>query len=336
MEHLKSSITISQDKHKYDNLIANTDKTLHKIEEEIQSVKDNEKEKWVLGESFTALDINLAVSLHRLHELGYGSLLGDKPGLQQFWNMIQLRPVYQELFLRSIHVMDVGQSIENVGSSVYEDTDKDLKRTTSLSSHESLDEVQNKENLGETTKNVDDEDIQTKHVHSGVFKITVHKAENLLDKDFAGKSDPYVLINYGGKLFKSKPLKNTLDPTFEFSAEFDTVKEGPSEIIVEVFDDDVGKDESLGHANIDIHQAGAQTDSNWVNLKGTKSGRILVSLNFTREAGQTTDRSIDEVSDVTSPEPTSGHDNEDGGKVKKQRKKQRKRQNEDRTWYSLW
>ena len=45
-----------------------------------------------------------------------------------------------------------------------------------------------------------------------------------------------------------------------------------------MLDDDLGKDESLGLAIIDILKAG-QSDKFWVNLKGVKSGRILLSLN---------------------------------------------------------
>merc|ERR1712106_1125092 len=44
------------------------------------------------------------------------------------------------------------------------------------------------ESFGETITNVYDGDMQPQQVHSGVWKITVHKAENLVDKDFAGKS----------------------------------------------------------------------------------------------------------------------------------------------------
>ena len=167
---------------------------MHKLEEEIQSITGNEKEKWVLGTSFTALDINLAVSLHRLTELGYESLLGDKPGLQQFWSMVKLRPGFQAILLRKVNVADSGLSIETQGAgATLEDTDRDITKSSSLHFQDSLEEEK-----------------------------------------------------------------------------------------------------------------------------------------------RMTDSSIDNVSDVTSPEPTSSNDNGDGGKVKKQRKKQRKRQNEDRTWYSLW
>jgi hypothetical protein len=44
-------------------------------------------------------------------------------------------------------------------------------------------------------------------VYDCALTITVHVAKNLLDKDFAGKSDPYVLISYGEKMFKSKPIE---------------------------------------------------------------------------------------------------------------------------------
>ena len=96
----------------------------------------------MLGTSFTALDINLAVTLHRLEELGYGSLLSDKPGLQQFFSKVQLRPIYQESLTRRINVIDVMEDVHNLGSAPFEDLEKELKRTSSLPSQKSLEDLQ--------------------------------------------------------------------------------------------------------------------------------------------------------------------------------------------------
>jgi len=194
LEHINSSLALSHDKHKYATLLADTDKTLQKIEEEILSITGNE---WVLGASFTALDINLAVSLHKLEELGYGSLIGDKPGIQQVWSKVQLRPGFQEIFLSPIKIKDSRVMVQSQG----------------------------------------------------------------------------------------------------------------------------------GGANI------AETDS-------TESSSLSFEDSFEKvenaDVGLTTDKSMDNESGVTSPEPTSGNDNNDEKTEKKKRKRQRKRQNEDRTWYSLW
>ena len=167
---------------------------MKKIEEEIQSITVNDKEKWVLGTSFTALDINLAVTLQRLAELGYGNLMNDKSGIQQVWANVQSRPDFQHIFKIPVKINESKRMVESQGGRA-SSNDKDMTETSSLPSEDSLE-------------------------------------------------------------------------------------------------------------NIDIKRI--------------------------------TDKSMENESDVTSPEPTSGNDNVDDKTEKKKKKRQRKRQNEDRTWYSLW
>ena len=167
---------------------------MKKIEEEIESIAVNENEKWVLGTSFTALDINLAVTLQRLAELGYGNLMNDKPGIKQVWANVQSRPDFQHIFKTPVKINETKRMVESQGGRP-SSNDKDMTETSSLPSEDSLE-------------------------------------------------------------------------------------------------------------NIDIEKI--------------------------------TDKSMENESDVTSPEPTSGNDNVDEKMEKKKKKRQRKRQNEDRTWYSLW
>ena len=113
---------------------------------------------------------------------------------------------------------------------------------------------------------------------SGMLRITVHKAEKLLDKDFAGKSDPYVSIRYGETVLKSVPVENTTNPNFEFTAEFLIREQSPNDIFIEILDDDIGRDESLGCTHIDIQKADGDMKQFWRKLDGVKSGSILLSL----------------------------------------------------------
>jgi len=116
VQHLKTSFKISENKEMFANLISDTDKTLLKIEDELQSVSDNVEKKWCLGSSFTALDIILGVTLQRLHTLGFASMLSNKPGLSEFWKEFKLRPTFQEIFQKKISLIETGVNVEEKGA----------------------------------------------------------------------------------------------------------------------------------------------------------------------------------------------------------------------------
>jgi len=120
------------------------------------------------------------------------------------------------------------------------------------------------------------------NVLGGFLRVTVHKAENLVDKDIGGKSDPYVVIRYAGQKNKSKHVKGNLDPNFEFTTGYVTEDNGPSELSIELMDHDLGKDDTLGICNFDLRKVmeDGSLDNVWANLEGVKSGRVLVSMEF--------------------------------------------------------
>jgi len=119
-------------------------------------------------------------------------------------------------------------------------------------------------------------------VMAGFLRVTVHRAENLVDKDIGGKSDPYVVIRYAGQKNKSKHVKGNLNPEFEFTTGYVTEDNGPSELIIEMKDHDFGKDESLGTCKFDLRRvmSDGSFENVWADLEGVKSGRILVSIDF--------------------------------------------------------
>ena len=120
-------------------------------------------------------------------------------------------------------------------------------------------------------------------VRAGFLKVTVHRAQELVAKDIGGKSDPYVVIKYDGQKNKSKHVKNELNPEFEFTTGYVTEDDGPSELLIELKDHDIGKDESLGSCSFDLRRV-MMSDINfqevWTDLVGVKKGKVLVSLNF--------------------------------------------------------
>merc|ERR1711970_433066 len=120
------------------------------------------------------------------------------------------------------------------------------------------------------------------NVMGGFLRVTVHRAENLMDKDIGGKSDPYVVIRYAGQKNKSKHVKGNLNPEFEFTTGYVTEDNGPSDLSIEIMDHDLGKDETLGICKFDLRKVmgDGSINNSWVNLEGVKTGRILVSMEF--------------------------------------------------------
>ena len=120
-------------------------------------------------------------------------------------------------------------------------------------------------------------------VRAGFLKVTVHSAQDLIAKDLGGKSDPYVVIRYDGQKSKSKHVKNDLNPEFEFTTGYVTEDDGPSELLIELKDHDIGKDESLGSCSFDLRRvmmSGNNIQEVWTDLVGVKKGKVLVSVNF--------------------------------------------------------
>jgi len=112
-------------------------------------------------------------------------------------------------------------------------------------------------------------------IPSGSINLNVHGAKDLLKKDIIGKSDPYAVLTYGDKEAKSKPVKNTQNPQWEFAAELPVNEQSPDKFKIEVFDKDkIGKDKSLGQKEFDIPDIinGQIIDGDWIPLDGVKQG----------------------------------------------------------------
>jgi hypothetical protein len=122
----------------------------------------------------------------------------------------------------------------------------------------------------------------------GAIYLTVHKAKDLEKKGIIGKADPYVVIGYGDKVFKSKTVDNNHNPEWNFDVKLDIKKDSPHEVTLDIFDEDFGKDDSMGQKQIDIvNMLTERTVKNrWIVLKDCKSGQVLISAEYV-PAGET-------------------------------------------------
>jgi len=116
----------------------------------------------------------------------------------------------------------------------------------------------------------------------GTVMITLHKARDLEKKGLFGKADPYAVINVGKETFKSKTIDNNHNPEWNFNIQFNINKETPDKISLEVFDEDIGKDDPLGQTTILLCEIinKRQILNKWIRLQQCKSGEVLFSAEF--------------------------------------------------------
>merc|ERR1711962_1647391 len=112
--------------------------------------------------------------------------------------------------------------------------------------------------------------------------FTLHSAKNLVNKDKLGKSDPYVVINFGSQTQKTKTINNDLNPTWQHQVIFEVDDKSPSSININLFDDDYGKDEPIGNTSLsleDIRKKGTINNQSQ-KLPDCKTGEITFSSKY--------------------------------------------------------
>ncbi len=88
----------------------------------------------------------------------------------------------------------------------------------------------------------------------GVLIVTMIGAQDLKKADTFGKSDPFVVLTLTEQTFKTKMIKNTLDPTWNETFEILIHDPAVQLLELEVFDDDFGiaKNDSLGNCQVPL------------------------------------------------------------------------------------
>merc|ERR1712106_866264 len=121
-----------------------------------------------------------------------------------------------------------------------------------------------------------------KTLEAGQIVITVYKARDIEKKGIFGKADPYVKVTLGKQKARSATVKNNHSPEWNFKSTFDVSQNTKEDIIIAVFDDDFGKDDSLGSTILDLSkvQEHQQLLNQWIPLEKCKSGEVLLSAEF--------------------------------------------------------
>lgn len=97
----------------------------------------------------------------------------------------------------------------------------------------------------------------------GILRVHVVEAQNLVNKDLIGKSDPYVVLNLGSIKKETSVIPNCLNPKWDYWCEFES--DANSELKIHVWDRDEGmRDETLGHTSVDVALVAKNKEANWV------------------------------------------------------------------------
>ncbi|TRY78396.1 hypothetical protein TCAL_08980 [Tigriopus californicus] len=122
---------------------------------------------------------------------------------------------------------------------------------------------------------------------AGVLRVRLHKAVQLAKKDVGvlgmGKSDPYAVLTVGARSVKTNRINNTVNPEWDYVADFPIEVVSGQQLTLEIFDhDDPGDDEFLGRATVQTSVVAKKghIQEMWVELEDADTGRALMSLSW--------------------------------------------------------
>lgn len=124
-------------------------------------------------------------------------------------------------------------------------------------------------------------------VPQGVLRVYLQEAEHLIPKDtylrgiIKGKSDPYAIMRVGNQTFKSRTIRENLNPHWNEMYEF-VIHEVPGQDLeVNLYDEDPDKDDFLGSLVIGLE--GVMKDrivDEWFPLSDVVSGSVHLKLEW--------------------------------------------------------
>ncbi|KAI8528683.1 hypothetical protein RHMOL_Rhmol12G0166600 [Rhododendron molle] len=112
--------------------------------------------------------------------------------------------------------------------------------------------------------------------------ITVAEGKDLLVKDKFGKSDPYVKLQYGKILQKTKVVQHTTNPIWNQRFEFDEIG-GGEYLKIKCYSEETLGDENIGSARVNLEGlAEGSTRDVWVPLEKVNSGELRLLIEAVR------------------------------------------------------
>ncbi|KAJ0962720.1 hypothetical protein J5N97_027842 [Dioscorea zingiberensis] len=110
------------------------------------------------------------------------------------------------------------------------------------------------------------------------LKVTVVEGRNLMTKDKSGKCDPYVKLQYGKVLHKTKTLSHTTNPVWNHKFDFDEIGGGEC-LMIKCYNADIFGDENIGSARVNLEGLveGSCKDV-WIPLEKVNSGELRLQI----------------------------------------------------------
>jgi Ca2+-dependent lipid-binding protein len=98
------------------------------------------------------------------------------------------------------------------------------------------------------------------------LNVTIVKATNLRDHDVIGLSDPYVVVEMGGRKYKTRTCDNTLNPVWDEEFAFMVADDNAAQITFRIFDEDIMGDDPMGWAKCSVSNL----------YRGEKTEKVLI------------------------------------------------------------
>ncbi|KAK9091297.1 hypothetical protein Sjap_024474 [Stephania japonica] len=110
------------------------------------------------------------------------------------------------------------------------------------------------------------------------LKITVMEGRDLAVKDKSGKCDPYVKLQYGKDLYRTRTISHVLDPVWNQKYEFDEI-DGDEYLKIKCYSQETFLDEHIGSARVNLEGLveGSLRDI-WVPLEKVDSGELRLQI----------------------------------------------------------
>ncbi|XP_023322574.1 uncharacterized protein LOC111696970 isoform X12 [Eurytemora carolleeae] len=227
--------------------------------------------------------------------------LDERIMMEEFQNIEEVRQFEKSKKLKEVWELEIDQQLQEAHK-LHES--KEIENKLKFEENFEFDKAQNLQNtqvLLERKKQTEKEHVRNIK-QDGVLQLNIHNGKNLANKDSFDKSDPYVVVEYGSKKYRSKTVKNNLNPIFEFVVSFIIDKNSSDEIYINVFDEDIGKDDALGFAVLNVGDLIRQNvDITVAELMNVKSGELYISSSFS--PNETI--SVQELTVVNTSEETS-------------------------------
>ncbi|KAL3512244.1 hypothetical protein ACH5RR_024961 [Cinchona calisaya] len=112
--------------------------------------------------------------------------------------------------------------------------------------------------------------------------VTLVEGKNLVVKDKFGKSDPYVKLQYGKAIQRSKAVPHTSDPTWNQKFEFDEIG-GGEYLKIKCYTEETFGEEGIGSARVNMEGLVERSARDvWIPLEKVNSGELHLQIEAIR------------------------------------------------------